>query len=100
MTSVSELFYQRRSRYGRNSEPLIIGSDLGTSPDRANRRHRHYSSTAGGTHTRRNRLDPDVCDRRGAHHSRQTPHHRPAHPPTPQVRLIYLFFSLFGYIVN
>ncbi|KAL8554677.1 hypothetical protein ACS0TY_002750 [Phlomoides rotata] len=79
MTSASELFYQRRSRFGRNPDPLIVGSDLGISPpppDRANRRHRNHSST-GGNHTRRNRLDPDACDR---HHSRQTSHHRPTHP--------------------
>ncbi|KAL3614306.1 hypothetical protein CASFOL_042380 [Castilleja foliolosa] len=63
MTSASELFYNRRSRFGRTSDPLGTGSDFGSHPhlDRANRRHRSHNSP-GGTHARRNRLDPDGCD--------------------------------------
>ncbi|KAG8368462.1 hypothetical protein BUALT_Bualt15G0047900 [Buddleja alternifolia] len=84
MTSASELFYNRRSRFGRNSDPLDVGSGLGTPPpfDRINRRHRSHN-TAGGSHTRRDRLDPDGCDplRRALHYPRQPSLHRPSHPP-------------------
>ncbi|KAI3445908.1 hypothetical protein Pfo_002573 [Paulownia fortunei] len=84
MTSASELFYNRRSRFGRNSDSFGVGTDLGSPPplDRTNRRHRHYNSS-GGNHTRRDRLDPDGCDplRRALHHPRQPPLHRPSHPP-------------------
>ncbi|KAL0422551.1 UNVERIFIED_CONTAM: putative E3 ubiquitin-protein ligase RHY1A [Sesamum latifolium] len=84
MTSASELFYNRRSRYGRNSDPFGVGSDWGSPPPvhRANRRHRHYNS-AGGNHARRDRLDPDGCDplRRALHNPRQPLPHRPSHPP-------------------
>ncbi|XP_011088169.1 probable E3 ubiquitin-protein ligase RHY1A [Sesamum indicum] len=83
MTSASELFYNRRSRYGRNSDTFGVGSDWGSPPPvyRANRRHRHYNS-AGGNHTRRDRLDPDGCDplRRALHNPRQPLPHRPSHP--------------------
>ncbi|KAK6136920.1 hypothetical protein DH2020_029326 [Rehmannia glutinosa] len=84
MTSASELFYNRRSRFGRSSDPFGVGSDLGspTPVDRANRRHRHPNSP-GGNHTRRDRIDPDGCDPvpRALHHPRQPPLPRPLHPP-------------------
>ncbi|PIN15277.1 hypothetical protein CDL12_12083 [Handroanthus impetiginosus] len=83
MTSASELFYNRRSRFGRNSDPFGVESDLGSPPlDRTNRRHRHHNS-AGSNHSRRDRLDPDGCDplRRALHHPRQPSLHRSSHPP-------------------
>ncbi|KAL6514201.1 hypothetical protein OROHE_019188 [Orobanche hederae] len=86
MTSASELFYNRRSRFGRGSDPLGVESDFGLTPhiDRSNRRHRRYDRP-GGNHTRRDRIDPESCDpfRRDHHHhhQRQPPQRRPSHPP-------------------
>ncbi|CAA0807456.1 RING/U-box superfamily protein [Striga hermonthica] len=84
MTSASELFYNRRSRFGRSSDPFDDGSDIGSQPhiDRTNRRHRHLNGP-GGSHARRDRIDPEGCDplRRAHHHPRQPPLHRPPHPP-------------------
>ncbi|XP_047976877.1 probable E3 ubiquitin-protein ligase RHY1A isoform X1 [Salvia hispanica] len=72
MTTASELFYQRRTRIGRNSDSYGVGSDLSSPPPppSINRRHRHNSS-AGGNQSRR---DPDGCNplRRSLHHPRQT----------------------------
>ncbi|GER36892.1 RING/U-box superfamily protein [Striga asiatica] len=83
MTSASELFYNRRSRFGRSSDPFDDGSDFGSQPhiDRTNRRHRHLNGP-GGSHARRDRIDLEGCDplRRAHHHPRQPPLHRPPHP--------------------
>ncbi|XP_051137920.1 probable E3 ubiquitin-protein ligase RHY1A [Andrographis paniculata] len=59
MTSASELFYNRRFRFGRNSDAIGVGidSDPPSSVDRSSRRHRHYH-TSGSNQTRRDR----VCD--------------------------------------
>lgn len=93
MTSASELFYNRRSRFGRNSDPFGLGSDFGSPPppDRTSRRNRHHNSPSG-SHNRRDRLDPDGCDplRRPPHHPRQTPHIRPSHPPQVRIPLFFL----------
>ncbi|KAL7119084.1 hypothetical protein ACP275_02G041300 [Erythranthe tilingii] len=85
MTSASELFYTRRSRFGRNSDPFGVGADLDSPPppDRTYRRNRQFNSP-GGSHARRDRLEPDGCDpfRRSIHQLRQPPpHRRPSHPP-------------------
>ncbi|XP_073144099.1 probable E3 ubiquitin-protein ligase RHY1A isoform X2 [Henckelia pumila] len=86
MTSASELFYTRRSRFGRNSDPFDVGSP---SPvDRASRRSRytqntHHHSTNSNSNSRRDRIDHDGCDppRRVPHHSRQPHFHRSSHSP-------------------
>ncbi|KAG6408981.1 hypothetical protein SASPL_132009 [Salvia splendens] len=84
MTTASELFYQRRTRIGRNSDSYGVGSDLSSPPPppSINRRHRHDNS-AGGNHSRRDRLDPDGCNplRRSVHHPRQTSLNRSSHLP-------------------
>ncbi|XP_073065712.1 probable E3 ubiquitin-protein ligase RHY1A [Primulina eburnea] len=82
MTSASELFYTRRSRFGRNSDPFEVGSH---SPvDRGIRRSRcPHNSHHQGTNTRRDRTELDGCDppRRVPHHSRQPHFQRPSHSP-------------------
>ncbi|KAL3814295.1 hypothetical protein ACJIZ3_015563 [Penstemon smallii] len=78
MTSASELFYNRRSRLGRNSDLFDAGSDFG-SPPPVSRRHRHQHHHS--SHTRRDRLDPEACEP-PPRRSRQPPLRRsPSHPP-------------------
>ncbi|KAL2552359.1 RING/U-box superfamily protein [Forsythia ovata] len=87
MTSASELFYNRRSRFGRSSDPLQLGPDLDspTLLDRNNRRHHnrhvnnHHHHNSGG----RDRLDTEGCNplRRPSRQSRHSPSNRPSHPP-------------------
>lgn len=86
MTSASELFCSRRSRYGRNS--VELGSD--SSFDRISpqnhhsnhddRRHSHH-------HNRRERYDLDGCDlpRRSSHHLRHSINHL-SHPERDPIR--------------
>ncbi|MCD7458430.1 hypothetical protein HAX54_038233 [Datura stramonium] len=80
MTSASELFFTRRSRYGRND--LELGSDL--SPSRIshhhgvhNRRHHHHRHNHQQTanNIRRDRLDVNDCEplRRSPHRTRRFP---------------------------
>ncbi|XP_075501744.1 putative E3 ubiquitin-protein ligase RHY1A [Primulina tabacum] len=80
MTSASELFYTRRSRFGRNSDPFDVSSH---SPvDRGSRRSRYPpSSHHHSTNTRRDRTDHDVCGppRLVPHRSRQPHFHRSSH---------------------
>ncbi|CAI9769153.1 unnamed protein product [Fraxinus pennsylvanica] len=86
MTSASELFYNRRSRFGRSSNPLefVPEFDSTTSLDRNNRRHHrhannHHHLNSGG----HERLDTEGCNplRRAPRQSRHAPSNRPSHPP-------------------
>lgn len=82
MTSASELFYTRRSRFGRNSDPFDVSSQ---SPvDRGSGRSRYLpSSHHHSTNPRRDRIDHDGCDspRRVPYHSRQPHFYRSSHSP-------------------
>lgn len=79
MTSASELFFTRRSRYGRSD--LELGSDLSTSRISHNhtvhnRRHHHHNhQPTGNNNTRRDRLDVSDCEplRRSPHRLRRLP---------------------------
>lgn len=83
MTSASELFFTRRSRYGRTDPEL--GSD--SLPGRIshhhsihNRRRHHHNHQQGGNNIRRDRLDASDCE----------PLHRSPHRPrrfAPSVRV-------------
>lgn len=79
MTSASELFFTRRSRYGRND--LDLGSDSTTSRishhhSVHNRRHNHHHNHQQiGGNIRRDRLDVNDCEplRRSPHRLRRYP---------------------------
>ncbi|KAK4739934.1 hypothetical protein R3W88_003631 [Solanum pinnatisectum] len=79
MTSASELFFTRRSRYGRSD--LELGSDLSTgrishNHSVHNRRHHHHNhQPTGNNNTRRDRLDVNDCEplRRSPHRLRRLP---------------------------
>ncbi|XP_015064228.1 probable E3 ubiquitin-protein ligase RHY1A [Solanum pennellii] len=65
MTSASELFFTRRSRYGRSD--LELGSDLSTIRNShnhsvRNRRHQHHNHQPTGNNTRRDRVDVNDCE--------------------------------------
>ncbi|KZV33206.1 hypothetical protein F511_16240 [Dorcoceras hygrometricum] len=81
MPRAQELFYTRRSRISRNSDPSDVGSDSGSSRllDRRNRQQ----SDRRRSNTGRGRLDPNVCDslRRIPLHSGQPPLLRSPHQP-------------------
>ncbi|CAA2972872.1 probable E3 ubiquitin- ligase RHY1A [Olea europaea subsp. europaea] len=86
MTSASELFYNRRSRFGRSSSPLelVPEFDSTTSLGRSNRRHHrhannHHHPNSGG----HDRLDNEGCNplRRPRRQSRHAPSNRPSHTP-------------------
>ncbi|XP_073034624.1 probable E3 ubiquitin-protein ligase RHY1A [Primulina eburnea] len=74
MPRALELFYTRRSRISRNSDPSDAGSDSGSSRifERRNRLQRRPHSSDTG----RGRLDPNVCDP-----PRQPPQLRSSHQP-------------------
>lgn len=94
MTSASELFHSRRSRFGRNSIPVDLGPGYESFShlDRSNRQHRHSdhhhynnNNNNSGTRnsTRRDRLELEGCDplRRHPHQSRHHPLLRSSFPP-------------------
>lgn len=75
MTSASELFFTRRSRYGRTD--VELGSDLSSSRISNHRRHHHHHHhQQTGNNIRRDRLDENDCEplRRSPHHPRRFPH--------------------------
>ncbi|XP_022869288.1 probable E3 ubiquitin-protein ligase RHY1A [Olea europaea var. sylvestris] len=85
MTSASELFNTRRSRFGRSSNPLDLEPEFNspTPLDRNNRRHHrhsnnHHHHNSGG----RDRLDIEGCNplRRLPRQSRHAPSNRPPLP--------------------
>ncbi|KAA8536261.1 hypothetical protein F0562_028739 [Nyssa sinensis] len=81
MTTASELFYTRRSRFGRNTVELGFDSSLDRNFHHSHGNRRQHS------HTRRDRHDLDDCDplRRSAY-LRHTSH-RPSYPEREPVRL-------------
>ncbi|XP_059652986.1 probable E3 ubiquitin-protein ligase RHY1A [Cornus florida] len=94
MTTASELFYNRRSRLGRNTIELGLDSSLDRSihHNQSNRRNHHNNNnnnnkSSNNNSSRRDRHDPDGCDplRRSPHI--RLPSHRPSHPERESVRL-------------
>ncbi|CAA3008249.1 Hypothetical predicted protein [Olea europaea subsp. europaea] len=84
MTSASELFHRRRSRFSRNSSPLDLelGSDSYSHLHRSNRQHRHsghhhhHNNNSGTSNSnRRDRLELEGCDRLRRHLHQYSRHH-------------------------
>uniref|UniRef100_A0A5B7AV22 Putative E3 ubiquitin-protein ligase RLIM n=1 Tax=Davidia involucrata TaxID=16924 RepID=A0A5B7AV22_DAVIN len=81
MTSASELFYNRRSRLGRNTVELELDSSL----DR-NFHHNSYSNRRQHNNTHRDRHDLDDCDPLRRSSYLRHPSHRPSYPEREAVR--------------